>query len=235
MPDTDNHLLSKLEEKLFDKPFGSLTKRELEITLLEFLMDHGEEMSPEELAAKARLTMTKANSYLVDIALRKSPDTFNDEAMQVALLTVAKESEVKPQDGWLLFPVKNAALRIWLERKLSRLSRIRGQQLSSATLSVTNDTFLILLGLDALIGKTMTEDQEEALDADFKGQKWWKQAKAGAKEDGELNIWRLINKAKEPVELAKRIDQSINYTAESFSKIMEQLEPWLPALEGSPS
>ena len=55
-------------------PFGSLTKRELELGLLRAGIDAG--LLSEEsaaLAASLGLSLTKANAYLTDLALRQPP------------------------------------------------------------------------------------------------------------------------------------------------------------------
>lgn len=62
-----------LETAILAQPFGSLSKRELELLLLKVLIHHG--ALPSEvplLAAKTRITLTKVHSYLTDLVLREN-------------------------------------------------------------------------------------------------------------------------------------------------------------------
>lgn len=56
-------------ENVHKTPFGSLTKRELEILLLKAAIDSGLiENHPVNVAATLRLSLTKSNGYLTDIS-----------------------------------------------------------------------------------------------------------------------------------------------------------------------
>lgn len=62
----------KCSRLLFVAPMGSLSKRELELKLLQAAIEAGlAAPNGVEFAAKFRLTLARANSYLTDLALRK--------------------------------------------------------------------------------------------------------------------------------------------------------------------
>jgi hypothetical protein len=71
MTDSYAQFGQKLLEVLQSAPFGSLTKRELELGLLQVGIETGLlSKEPATLAATLQLTLTKTNSYLTDLALR---------------------------------------------------------------------------------------------------------------------------------------------------------------------
>jgi hypothetical protein len=99
-------------------PFGSLNKRELELGLLRAGIDAG--LVSEESAALASslgLSLTKANAYLTDLALRQPP-LADVDAVNVLIETL-QTCEVVTSEKHLSIPLHAAALRIWLERKLA--------------------------------------------------------------------------------------------------------------------
>ena len=124
-------------QQLQQRPFGSITKRELELNLLQAAVEAGLlQAKPTELATMGRISLTRAHSYLNDLALRQPP-LDDREAMQ-QLIGLLKNAEVVQSQRYFSLPLHDAALRIWLERKcaeleISQRSRAQGSH-------KTNDT-----------------------------------------------------------------------------------------------
>ena len=63
---------TELWTKLLNQPFGSLGKRELELAILDAATNSGLVLeTPDAVALALSLSLTKANSYLTDLALRR--------------------------------------------------------------------------------------------------------------------------------------------------------------------
>ena len=160
---------------LLSKPFGSLSKRELELSLLGAAIDA--ELLPAEpaqLAANLKLSLTKTNAYLTDLALRRPALTDADAV--ASLMTLLPTCEVLPDGKHLSIPLHDAALRIWLERKLAAERMHPGESLRRDVVKLTP------LGLLRLLDRAEgIKSPAEALGAlgDKLGQPdWLNQAKA---------------------------------------------------------
>lgn len=125
-------------------PFGSLNKRELELGLLRAGIDAG--LLPEEPAALAAclgLSLTKANTYLTDFALRQPP-LADVDAVKVPIETL-KTCEVVANEKHLSIPLQAATIRIWLERKLAAERLHPGESLRRDVVKLTPLGLLRLL------------------------------------------------------------------------------------------
>lgn len=99
-------------------PFGSLGKRELELGLLLAGIESGLlPREPAALAAHLQLSLSKAHAYLTDLALRQPPLADIDAVN--GLVDSLSRCEAVASDKHLSIPLHDAALRIWLERKLA--------------------------------------------------------------------------------------------------------------------
>lgn len=97
---------------------GSLTKRELEITILAAAIDSGLiDGTPHAVASSFKLTLARATTYLTELALRSPP--FDDRTAVAALLRTAANSEVVADARHLSIPLEDARLRLWIERQVS--------------------------------------------------------------------------------------------------------------------
>lgn len=100
------------------KPLGSLTKKELELLLLQSAISAGMlKLVPVLVAKTLRLGLAKAYGYLTDLALRM-PE-LSDITGVTRLAAMLCHAEFTADDSHLAIPVKDASLRIWVERKLS--------------------------------------------------------------------------------------------------------------------
>lgn len=132
-------------KQITTSPLGSLTKRELELTLLRAAIQSGlVEPRPETLAAVCSIPLTKAHGYLTDLALRQAPLTDQDAVERLA--TLLKDSEVLRDDSHLTIPLHDAALRIWLERKMAILHLNAGDTLRRDHVKLTPSGLAKLIG-----------------------------------------------------------------------------------------
>jgi hypothetical protein len=137
--------------KLTAQPLGSLTKRELELTLLRAAMDSGLlEGRAEELAETCHIPITRAHSYLTDLALRR-PAVSDIEGVK-ALINLLEDSEVIRDESYFSIPLHDAALRIWLERKMARLHLNSGDTLRRDHVKLTPAGLAKILGASEGIG-----------------------------------------------------------------------------------
>lgn len=135
----------KVWSKLIAQPLGSLTKRELELILLCAAVDSGlMNACAESVAETCNIPITRAHSYLTDIALRQPAMT--DLEGVTALVGLLKDSEVVRDDSHISIPLHDAALRIWLEPKMARLRLNSGDTLRRDHVKLTP------VGLAKIIG-----------------------------------------------------------------------------------
>ena len=160
---------------LLSKPFGSLSKRELELGLLGAAID-AELLSaePAQLAANLKLSLTKTNAYLTDLALRRPALTDADAV--ASLMTLLPTCEVLPDGKHLSIPLHDAALRIWLERKLAAERMHPGESLRRDVVKLTPLGLLRLL--DRAEGIKSPTEALEALGDKLGQPDWLNQAKA---------------------------------------------------------
>lgn len=102
-------------------PLGSTTKRETELALLRAAIDAGiVGSSPAEIAKVFRITLARAQGYLTELALRQQP--LKDTEAVARLVAELKKCEIVNYGTYFLLPLHDAALRIWLERKVATLN-----------------------------------------------------------------------------------------------------------------
>jgi len=100
---------------MLEKPFGSLTKKELEIVFLKNAIEYNIlPQKPHELALKLKITIAKAHAYLTEIALRKKPLEDYEALKALAETIITHENCIN--ENFIVIPIENADLRIWLER-----------------------------------------------------------------------------------------------------------------------
>jgi hypothetical protein len=139
---------------IINRPFGTPTKRELELSILQAAADAGliDETQPAEVSAVLRLSsITKAHSYLADLSQRREP--LSDLEALKLLADVLKQVEVLPNDKHLSIPLQRADLRIWLERKLAAYGLHPGESLRRDIAKLTPISLLRLLDGTAKLQK----------------------------------------------------------------------------------
>jgi hypothetical protein len=156
-------------------PLGSLSKRELELGLLRAGIDA--ELLPEEpaaLAASLGLSLTKANAYLTDLALRQPP--LSDGDAITALSVLLKTCEAVANDKHLSIPLHDARLKIWLERKLAAERLHPGESLRRDVVKLTPLGLLRLL--DNAKGAPTPAQALDTLDGVLGNPDWIEEAKS---------------------------------------------------------
>lgn len=126
-------------------PLGSLTKREMELTLLRAAIQSGVlEPRPEKLAAVCSIPLIRAHGYLTDLALRQPALSDLDGIMR--LVSLLSDSEVVRDESHFSIPLHDAALRIWLERKMANLRLNAGDTLRRDHVKLTPAGLVKLIG-----------------------------------------------------------------------------------------
>ena len=165
---------------LCDRPLGSLTKRELELLLVQAAIDAGlVESVPRVIAKTFRLSLTKAHSYLTDLALRSSE--LDDLTATKLLSELLCKAEVASDGNHLTIPLNDARLRIWLERILSTHGYHLGESLRRDIVKFTPNALLRIL--DNSHGVQKPYDALKYLSKKFKGELWITEAKVHWKPD----------------------------------------------------
>lgn len=166
-------------EKLRAQPLGSLTKRELELTLLRAAADaHLLELRAENLAATCHIPISRAHEYLTDLALRD--ESLSDIDAVKALVGLLKDSEVIRDDTHFSIPLHDAALRVWLERKMALLRLNSGDTLRRDHVKLTPNGLAKTLG--ASEGIISPYDAIKKLPAELSDAEWVKDARKSWKK-----------------------------------------------------
>lgn len=135
---------TELWTKLQQQPFGALGKRELELAILDAATKagllHG---TPDAVASAMSLSLTKANSYLTDLALRRP--ALSDAEGHTQLAALLTQAEILPDNRHLSFALHNPALKIWLDRKLAANQSHHGDGIRSNIAKLSPATLLSLL------------------------------------------------------------------------------------------
>lgn len=135
---------TELWTKLLNQPYGSLGKRELELAILDSATKSGLVLeTPDAVASALSLSLTKANSYLTDLALRRP--ALADADGHTLLAELLTKAEILPDQRHLSFAVHNPALKIWLDRKLAANQSHHGDGIRSNIAKLSPATLLSLL------------------------------------------------------------------------------------------
>lgn len=142
----------RLRELWLRQPLGSMNKRELELLLLALLLEEGcLPMDAASLSERTGITLSKAHGYLTDIALRQ-PVISDDDAFR-RLIQLLRTAEVVQKGMALKFPVQDAALRLWIERKLARENLLQGETLRKDVVELSAGALASLLCASSLLPK----------------------------------------------------------------------------------
>lgn len=102
MTNSHENFGSKVWHSLQEFPLGSLTKRELELTLLRAAIDARLlDMQPSSLAQTCRIPLARAHGYLTDLALRLP--SLSDSVAISRLVGLLNESEVVEDASHLFY------------------------------------------------------------------------------------------------------------------------------------
>ena len=135
---------TELWTKLLSQPYGSLGKRELELAILDAATKSRLVLeTPDAVASALILSLTKANSYLTVLALRRP--ALADADGHTLLAELLTKAEILPDQRHLSFAVHNPALKIWLDRKLAANQSHHGDGIRSNIAKLSPATLLSLL------------------------------------------------------------------------------------------
>lgn len=135
---------TELWTKLQQQPFGALGKRELELAILDSATKAGLlHDTPDAVASSMSLSLTKANSYLTDLALRRP--ALSDAEGHNQLAIILTKAEILPDNRHLSFALHNPALKIWLDRQLAANQSHHGDGIRSNIAKLSPATLLSLL------------------------------------------------------------------------------------------
>lgn len=165
---------SNIWGRMTSTPLGSLSKREIELSLLQAALDAGlVSASPAELATVFRISLSKTRSYLNDLAVRSEP-LQDDEALRM-LQEHLVASEVMWDGRLLTIQFSDSRLFVWADRKLAGLHRISGETLGTNTLRIS----LVTLGalLDESSGVRGPAQTLDLLRSDFAETEWFQDAR----------------------------------------------------------
>lgn len=156
-------------------PVGSFSKREMELTLLDAAIKSGLiEETPWAIARQFSVTISKAHSYLTDLALRSR--VLEDPEGLAMLGNAIRSSEVTPDGRYLAIPIQNAGLRIWLERKLSMQQLQQGESLRRELVKLTPNALLQIM--DSSVNGTLQPfDAIKVLSENYGHETWYKASK----------------------------------------------------------
>jgi hypothetical protein len=193
--------------KLGEQPLGSLTKRELELTLLRAALDSDLiEPHAENLAATCNIPISRAHGYLTDIALRKPPMTDVDAVK--SLVELLKDAEVVRDDSHFSIPLQDAALRIWLERKMALLRLNSGDTLRRDHVKLTPAGLAKIIGASG--GIVSPYDALKKLPLELAESEWAKSAKKSWKKGmGWSEAIRLTGNAVSVLQAINHLGESV--------------------------
>lgn len=173
-------------ENLHKTPFGSLTKRELEILLLKAAIDSGLiENHPVNVSTTLRLSLTRSNGYLTDISLRNP--IIEDKTALLEILKLIPTNEIITADLHLSIPINNAGLRIWLERKIALIGLNPGESLRKDVIKITPAG--LYKNLDNSEGIISPKEAIVQLSQEFGNEIWFKEAKKNWQPE---TSWKVI-------------------------------------------
>lgn len=159
--------------KLTAQPLGSLTKREMELTLLRAAIQAGLlEARADKVASVCSIPLAKAHGYLTDLALRQSQ--LNDQEAISRLVKLLGGAEVVLNEPYVAIPLYDAALRIWLERKMATLYLNAGDTLRRDHVKLTTAGLAKLIG--ASEGIVSPIEALHALPKELRSAEWVKKA-----------------------------------------------------------
>ncbi len=166
-------------ERLTTYPLGSQTKRELELALLGAAVRSGLLLPrPEVVASVCNISLTRAHGYLTELALRQPPLADLEAIKQLA--ESLAEAEVVSDGAYLSIPLHDAALRIWLERKMAHLYLNAGDILRRDHVKLTPAGMAKLIGVSEDI--IPPYDALKKLPKDFRTTEWARAAKKSWKK-----------------------------------------------------
>jgi len=173
-------------EAMHAQPLGSLPKRELELLLLRAALEGGfAEQNAAAVARVFRLTPTRADGYLTDLALRSPP--YTDRRAILRLGQELREVEATVESGFISLPARDAGLRLWVERKAAERGLHPGERVNRSLIKLSvPGLFSLLDGADQLL---TPKEAWQGLRNRHRGEQWIEDL---VKSAGQATGWRDV-------------------------------------------
>jgi hypothetical protein len=160
-------------QTIIGQPLGSLTKRKLELIILDCTVKTSVlDRQPHIVTKIFQISMAKAHAYLNDNAIRES-DLSDDEALKT-LNSILISVEITNEVNYLILSLNNASFRIWHESKMSDLELNSCESIRRDLVKISPFSLLKLLnGSDRIVSPS---ESLKMLKAKYGNVEWYKQA-----------------------------------------------------------
>jgi hypothetical protein len=161
------------------RPFGERTKQDWQLDILEAAIDAGVvEEDCAEIASNFQIDLRAAEGLLMKLALRR--ESLTDEEAIRRLLDLLPDCEVVTHGKHLSIPLNEAALKIWLERRLTASQKHPGESVRYGVVKITPVTLLGFLDDTEVVPSPV--NALEKIDSRVGGADWVANAKQDWKE-----------------------------------------------------
>jgi hypothetical protein len=148
--------LNKFLDSFLNLAFGSLSKTEIEILVLDLLEETGriteiEKSSQYKLAMELKVSPTKAKNLWYNWSLRKKYDEKQFKEMLEKILLNPKYKTHKDNDGWFFIQIENPLLLEYVKNRIQQLEHIPDGSFSSKIIKLQAEAFADLI--EDCIGK----------------------------------------------------------------------------------
>jgi len=144
-------------KRYLEPAFGSLSKTEIDILVLELLEQIGEiaeNINQYSLSKKLKISQAKAKNLLYNRSLRKYEEEQLKKMFEEILLS-PKYKIHKGEDGWFWFQIENPLLLEYVKNRIQQLEHIPDGSFSSKIIKLQADAFADLI--EDCIGKEKNE------------------------------------------------------------------------------
>lgn len=205
---------AQIWETLTAQPLGSLPKRELELMVVRAAIEAGAaEPVTASIAKVFRVTPTRADAYLVDLALR-APAYTDAEALDY-LAAELRTVEAVMDGGFISLPIRDARLRLWVEQKAAERGLHPGERINRSLIKLSVPGLFAVL--DATGERPPAKQAFKALQQEHNGEKWVEELTVLA---GESPSWReFADRAGKHLEHTGRLASLIDSVGVYFSII----------------
>jgi hypothetical protein len=146
--DTKAIILDNFLDRYLEPAFGSLSKTEIDMLVLELLEQIGEideNINPYTLSKKLKISLAKASNLLYNRSLRKKYKDKDFNEMIEHILLNRKYKVHKGENGWLLLQIENPLLLEYIKNKIQELGYIQDDSFSKKIIKLTEETFIALI------------------------------------------------------------------------------------------
>jgi hypothetical protein len=147
--ETKAKLLDDFLEKYLEPAFGSLSKAEIDMSILELLEQTKkieENINPYVLSKKLKISQAKAKNLLYNRALRKYEEKeLDDMAKELLQKPISQKTSSKDDCDWFLFSVEDPLLIEHIRNKINCLGYISDGSFSPHIIKLSIGAFAALI------------------------------------------------------------------------------------------